>query len=90
MAALKSRIEKLEAAILDHKFAAYDRVVPLLSDTKLEALAAMPDDDRPVDPEALAAMLKMWELFDAAERRLLFSEWKAAGVPVGVVENGSK
>jgi hypothetical protein len=81
MTTLKKRIGRLEASRQGEIDAAYDRVVPLLSDAELEALAAMPDG-RPAGPEARAAMVRMWELFTRAERRILASEWKAAGVPL--------
>ena len=76
---LKRRLEKLEAVELGRKSEVYDRIIPLLTDAELEALADMPEDG-PISPEAQAAMLRMWELAEPAERRLMRAEGEAAGV----------
>jgi len=90
MATVKSRVDRLEAECQRRMAAAYGRTMPRMTDAELEAISAMPYDGSPNTPEATAAMTRLWGMFDAAERRTLASEWKAAGAPIGVVENGSK
>lgn len=72
MSRLRIRVSRLEAACEERLDAACKRLVRLLTDEELEALAVMGDGD--LTPEAEAAFDRMLELATPEERLVLAAE----------------